>query len=38
MKRVFLTTDQIEELCEIGSVRAGMYLLINLDKEEDVYG
>lgn len=38
MKRVFVTTDQIDELCETGSVRAGMYLLINLDKEEDVYG
>jgi hypothetical protein len=38
MRRVFLTTDQIEELRETGSVQAGMYLLINLDKEEDVYG
>jgi hypothetical protein len=38
MRQVFLTTDEIEELRETGSVRAGMYVLINLDKEEDVYG
>ena len=34
MKRIFVTSDQIEELCETGSVRAGMYLLIDLDEEE----
>ena len=38
MRQIFVTTDQIEELRETGSVRAGMYVLINLDKEEDVYG
>jgi hypothetical protein len=38
MRRIFVTTDQIEELRETGSVRAGMYLLINLDEEEGVYG
>lgn len=38
MRRVFVTTDQIEELLETGSVRAGMYVLINLDEDEDVYG
>jgi hypothetical protein len=38
MRQVFVTTDQIEELRKTGSVRAGMYLLINLDEEEDIYG
>ena len=38
MRQIFVTTDQIEELRETGSVRAGMYMLINSDEEEDVYG
>jgi hypothetical protein len=39
MRRVFMTTEQIEELRETGSVQAGMYVLINVDEqEEDVYG
>ncbi len=39
MRQVFVTTDQIEELRETGSVQAGMYVLINVDEqEEDIYG
>lgn len=37
MTTIFLTSSQIEELQAGGSVRAGDYLLVNLDEEEDEY-
>lgn len=35
MRKVFLTSDEIEELREEGSVRAGTYLLVNIDEQEE---
>lgn len=35
MKTIFLTPSQIAELQEGGSVRAGSYLLVNIDEEDE---
>lgn len=37
MNKIFLTSCQIAELQEEGSVRTGSYLLVNIDEEEDEY-
>lgn len=35
MNTIFLTSSQIAELQEEGSVRTGSYLLVNIDDEEE---
>lgn len=35
MNTIFLTLSQIAQLQEGGSVRAGSYLLVNIDDEEE---
>lgn len=37
MQTIFLTSGQIAELQEGGSVRVGHYLLVNIDEDDDEY-